>query len=85
MSSELGNAITMYPNPADNKVTITNSSNLALETAMIYDISGKLISRINLQDMQGEKVIDVSEYSSGVYLVRILGDQASTVKQLIKK
>ncbi len=82
---ELGNAITMYPNPADSKVTITNSSNITLETAMIYDVSGKLISKINLQDMQGEKVIDVSEYSSGVYLIRIIGDQASTVKQLIKK
>jgi len=83
--NELAGAISMYPNPARNIVTITNSSNISLETAMIYDISGKLISNINLQDMQGEKVIDISNYASGVYMVQITGEQASVVKRLIKE
>ena len=84
-SHELNNAISIYPNPANEQVTISNSSNIALETAMIYDLNGKLVSQINLQNMQSEKMIDVSAYATGVYMVYITGEQSSVVKRLIKK
>ncbi|MDG1328841.1 MAG: T9SS type A sorting domain-containing protein [Flavobacteriaceae bacterium] len=75
----------MYPNPANVQVTLSNSSNITLETAMIYDLNGKLVSQINLQDMQSEQVIDVSSYATGVYMVQIIGDQSSVVKRMIKE
>jgi hypothetical protein len=78
-------AIVMYPNPANSQVTISNSSNIQLEKAAIYDINGKLVMNVNLQDMQREKVIDVSNLASGVYVVQINGEQASVVKRLIKE
>ena len=83
--NELSNAIVMYPNPANAQVTLSNSSNITLETAMIYDLNGKLVSHINLQDMQSEQVIDVSSYATGVYMVQIIGDQSSVVKRMIKE
>ena len=83
--NELNNAISLYPNPANEQVTISNSSNIALETAMIYDLNGKLVSQINLQNMQTEKMIDVSAYATGVYMVYITGEQSSVVKRLIKE
>ena len=83
--NELSNAFALYPNPAREQVTISNSSNITLETAMIYDLNGKLISQINLQDMQSEQVIDVSSYATGVYMVQITGDQSSVVKRMIKE
>ncbi len=81
----LDNAIVMYPNPARNLVTISNSSSILLDSAMIFDVSGKLVSQIDLSDMQGEKVIDVSEFASGVYMVQITGEESSIVKRLIKE
>jgi hypothetical protein len=78
-------AIAMYPNPAMNQVTISNSSSIVLEKAAIYDVNGKLVMNVNLQDMQGEKVIDISQLASGVYMVQISGEQASVVKRLIKE
>tara|TARA_B110000259_G_scaffold61050_1_gene72098 strand:+ start:320 stop:1165 length:846 start_codon:yes stop_codon:yes gene_type:complete len=83
--NELSNAIALYPNPAGEQVTISNGSNITLETAMIYDLNGKLVSQINLQDMQSEQVIDVSSYATGVYMVQITGDQSSVVKRMIKE
>jgi len=83
--NELSNAIVLYPNPANEQVTLSNSSNIALETAMIYDLNGKLVSQINLQDMQSERVIDVSSFATGVYMVQITGDQSSVVKRMIKE
>jgi subtilisin-like proprotein convertase family protein len=78
-------AIIMYPNPAQNQVTISNSSNIQLEKAAIYDLNGKLISQTNLSNMVGEKVIDVSELAAGVYVVQISSDNASAIKRLIKE
>jgi subtilisin-like proprotein convertase family protein len=78
-------AISMYPNPADNVVTIANKSNIALENAAIYDINGKLVSTIDLAGMQSERTIDVAALASGVYVVQITGENAVTTKRLIKK
>jgi len=83
--NELDIALIMYPNPAQNQVTITNSSNIQLEKAAIYDMNGKLISQFDLSTMQGEKVIDVSNLATGVYMVQINSDNSSAVKRLIKE
>ena len=82
---ELSNAIALYPSPAEEQVTLSNSSSIKLEAAKVYDLKGKLISQIDLKDMQGERVIDVSSYATGVYVVHITGAQSSVVKRLIKK
>ena len=82
---ELSNAIALYPSPAEEQVTLSNSSSIKLEAATIYDLKGKLVSQINLQDMQSERVIDISAYATGVYMVHITGEQSSVVKRLIKK
>ncbi|MBA2611613.1 MAG: DUF3494 domain-containing protein [Bacteroidetes bacterium] len=80
----LENGITMYPNPAQNNVTIKNSNSIKLDQLAIFDVYGRLIHSIDLRDMQQEKIIDVSNLSSGVYMLQIQGDGARTTKRLIK-
>ena len=78
-------SISMYPNPANDVFTITNGTGILLEKAAIYDVNGKLVNTINLQDMTTEKTIDVSALASGVYMVQISSNNATVVKRLIKK
>ena len=75
----------MYPNPANNQVTISNGSNLALDQAVIYDTNGKLINTIDLRAMQSEQVIDVADLATGVYMIQISSENATIVKRLIKQ
>ncbi|MCZ4320365.1 T9SS type A sorting domain-containing protein, partial [Aequorivita viscosa] len=77
--------VALYPNPASHVVNLVNKTNISLEKMMIYDVNGKLVNQIDLRTMQGEKAVDVSSLASGVYMVQIIGEKASTVKRLIKE
>lgn len=83
--NKIDNAIVVYPNPAQDIVIFANTSGILLNQAVIYDVNGKQISIIDLSDMQQEKTVDVSNLSSGVYMVQFQSDDASTVKRLVKE
>src|SRR5690606_23712317 len=83
--NSLDAGVALYPNPASNVVNLVNKTNISLEKMMIYDINGKLVSQTDLRTMQGQQAVDVSTLASGVYVVQIIGDNASTVKRLIKE
>lgn len=81
----LDTGLALYPNPANKVVNLVNKTNVSLEKMMFYDLNGKLVSQTNLRTMQGEKAVDVSSLAAGVYVVQIIGDNASTLKRLIKE
>ncbi len=83
--NELSSAISLYPNPAGEQVTIANGSNILLDNLVIFDVNGKLVNTIDLRNMGSEMMIDVSQLASGVYMVQITGEQSTTVKRLIKQ
>ncbi len=81
----LDNAIAMYPNPSDGQVTISNTSNIVLEKAVIYDANGRLVQEVDLRGMATERTFNVSSLASGVYMVQIQSEDAQTVKRLIRR
>ena len=81
----LDNAIAMYPNPTDGQVTISNTSNIQLERAVIYDANGRLVQEVDLRGMATERTFNVSSLASGVYMVQIQSESAQTVKRLIRR
>ena len=83
--NNLESGLGIYPNPAKNVVNLVNKTNIALENLIIFDINGKRVNQIDLRSMQGEKSIDISNLASGVYILQVNGESASTVKRLIKE
>ena len=77
--------VQLYPNPATNQVTLDNPSQRNLQQAVIYDITGRVVTTINLSGMGTQKTIDVSYLASATYLVRISSENGSITKQLIKE
>jgi hypothetical protein len=78
-------SIVMYPNPAKDMVIISNPQAIALQQAVIYDYTGRLIQTINLSDMGTQKVIDVSQLAAAPYVVVIQSEKGQITKQLIKE
>ena len=69
----------VYPNPARNVLYIENGENT---TAIIYSITGQEMGQYRLDGQLNE--INVSNFESGLYVIRIIGDnnEVSTQKFL---
>ncbi len=77
--------VSIYPNPASDRITIRNVGNNELTDLTIIDAKGSIITRIDLKDMRLEKVIDLHDLSSGVYFLRINSITSSIIKRMIKQ
>ncbi|WP_055443020.1 aryl-sulfate sulfotransferase [Lacinutrix himadriensis] len=73
----------LYPNPFIDRVHYIDTNNRKIESVIVYDISGKQVSNINLQENQ---IIFNSDLSSGLYFIRVqMEDYSSAVFKIAKK
>jgi hypothetical protein len=77
--------ISLYPNPTNSKINITNNGIGKISKVAIYEISGKRIYTMN-ENTLDTIAIDVSHFAKGIYLVELTSDTNSTIiKKLILK
>ena len=69
----------MYPNPASNHVLISGLSDAKVT---IYNISGSIIYSANVNGIEN---IDVSNYSAGIYMVKVIENKKVSTQKLIIK
>jgi len=67
----------IYPNPAQNQVTIQLQEGIKLNQATIYNTLGQFISTSK------DNIINTSHLSSGMYLLEIETNQGKATKQFI--
>lgn len=71
--------LSLYPNPVSNgKVYITTKNDLDKEI-IIFDVLGKKV----MQTMISSRELNVSNLSSGVYIIKINEKEASATRKLI--
>ncbi len=75
--------INVYPNPAKNKLFIEYilPTNIGINIIGIYNINGKLVKTIEIQNQFGTKEIDVSGLQSGSYIVKFGVNETATVSK----
>jgi hypothetical protein len=85
--NNLGLSLQVGPNPFSNQVEflITGDARLAL-TANVSDVNGKLLRQVKFMKTETtmKRMIDLSNLSSGVYILQVTGDGVSFVQKLIK-
>jgi hypothetical protein len=72
--------ISVYPNPADEFVTIS-ANDLLIEKIELVNITGQVISAVQVASKQIK--MDLSAMSSGVYFLKIYTENNSATKQLV--
>lgn len=74
--------IDIYPNPCQEKFTLSNESSHKIQALFIYDISGNAVLQFMESDLSNT-IIDLNGYASGIYFLRISVDKTIITKKLI--
>lgn len=72
--------LNLYPNPVANNLYLS-SSDQKIKNVAIYSLTGSLVKSIPNE----VESIDVSDLTSGNYLVKVITDQSSFTQKIIKK
>ena len=65
----LETALNIYPNPSTSTVTIINNATTALDQVRVYTSEGRLLFEFAL-DGKESKLLDISDWSSGRYVLK---------------
>jgi hypothetical protein len=78
------NVITVYPNPATDKVTISIDGNLkGTIITFVHNVQGVQVAQ--LETTSSSFNIDLSAFSSGMYMIRIQTEKGSFVRKIVKE
>ena len=86
LSEESGILANAYPNPANSLISVKYDINGASEKGKIifYDMLGKSVKEIILNDKQGIAKINISDLNAGIYFYTLMtDDKAISTKKLV--
>lgn len=75
-----GIAVSIYPNPVADKLTIQQFGVVQNQTATLFDAQGKILQQFRLTSLQQD--ISMKQYAAGIYFIRF-GD--GEVQKIIKE
>jgi hypothetical protein len=73
----------LYPNPSSGLVYITSSNDETIQVIEVLDSKGSLVQRI--QSTKKIEKIDVTSFSSDVYILRVTTSEGIRTSKLIVK
>jgi hypothetical protein len=78
--------VTMYPNPASSEVFINLNTTIQSDVSIeLFNSLGQKLQQISESEMAGKTqgVLNVSEYATGIYFVKIKSGNSTATKKLI--
>ena len=78
--------LNLYPNPTNGELNIELPNNLENAKLIIFDQMGQIVLEENLNATNGKLfTTNINHLSTGVYVVRLLGNNNTSESRLIKK
>ncbi len=78
----LDHIIKVFPNPAENQLTIKMDGPVLLSKIELIDVTGKVVLSENIE--VSSATVDIAPISSGIYLLRVHSHQGMWTKQILK-
>lgn len=72
-------AIQVYPNPAQNKIKITNPENVKIESISIIDLKGNTLKKFK----KNKTELDLSGISTGMYLIKLTYGNEEVIRKIM--
>ncbi|MFC0604175.1 T9SS type A sorting domain-containing protein [Winogradskyella pulchriflava] len=83
LSTDQNDEFTISPNPAKTKLNIKLASADEDVKVEVFDVLGKRVYKGEMTQLDSS--INVSNWKSGVYLVRVFNDKTTQIKRFIKQ
>lgn len=81
--------VNIYPNPASDvlKIDVLNAAKSSNNSYKVYDVLGNVVAQKNIGEINGNysEIIDITNYSNGMYFVELNINDAKSTKKIIKK
>jgi hypothetical protein len=74
----------MYPNPSNGLFNIRINQYVGKVTIEVVDLNGRLVYSQNNTDFNVEKSIDMSQFQSGMYIVKVNNNQVNFSQKIVK-
>ena len=71
--------LNLYPNPAKSECTVTSSN--IIRQIRLFDVSSRIC--LEIQPKKAKAVLDLKDFSDGVYIIELITDNKSFKRQLI--
>jgi hypothetical protein len=81
--NSLDSAVSIYPIPAQQSLTITGLDALGKASIAIFDQSGRQLLTVSKEDTSPTMLLNVSGLSNGVYFIEIQGETQKLTRKII--
>ncbi|TDP61971.1 T9SS type A sorting domain-containing protein [Flavobacterium dankookense] len=79
----LASNLSVYPNPTKNIIYINNNLNAVVNSIEMSDLNGRVVKTQMINAAEGQ--VSISDLSAGVYLMKVVTDQGTATKKVIKE
>ena len=76
-------AFAVFPNPATNVINVNNKDNAPISSITFSDLNGRIVKQ-NAFNNESQVQMNISELSSGVYMMNITSKEGTTTKKIVK-
>lgn len=78
-------SLEVYPNPVNTTLTIANINVDGNATISLVDMQGKVVYNNTVSNLNGNFQLDMSNFESGIYVVRLTTDKANQEIRVVKQ
>ena len=76
----------LYPNPAQDSITLESLQGLQLNSVEIFDLNGKRLQTLDLSSSNDRLIeLNISSFNSGVYFVKVNSTEGTSTLKFVKQ
>jgi hypothetical protein len=84
-SNSANEVVKIYPNPASSNFTIELPNGHSYHSLQLTVVTGKVVRQLSINAADTQKQINLSELSSGIYILKLWGDSNNKIFRVIKQ
>ncbi len=73
----------VYPNPSNNVINVSNNENINVNAIQITDLNGRIVKNVKFVNAT-EIQVNVADLATGMYMMNISSDQGTATKKIVR-